>query len=94
MNPWLKDHRDDILSAARKYGARNVRVFGSMAREDNRQESDVDLLVEFEPGRSLLDLVGMANDLHDALGRSFDIVTENSLHRLIRDRVLHEAVKL
>ena len=69
MNPWLKDHRDDILSAARKYGARNVRVFGSMAREDNRQESDVDLLVEFEPGRSLLDLVGMANDLHDALGR-------------------------
>ncbi len=94
MNPWLKDHRDDILSAARKYGARNVRVFGSMAREDYRQESDVDLLVEFEPGRSLLDLVGMANDLHDALGRSFDIVTENSLHRLIRDRVLHEAVKL
>jgi predicted nucleotidyltransferase len=94
MNPWLKDHRDEILSAARKYGARNVRVFGSMLREDYRQKSDVDLLVEFEAGRSLLDLVGMRIDLHDALGRSFDIVTEKSLHRLIRDRVLREAVQL
>ena len=65
-----------------------------MARDDDQQDSDVDLLVEFEAGRSLLDLVGMRMDLHDALGRSFDIVTERSLHRLIRDRVLNEAVEL
>ena len=94
MNPWLKDHRSDILSTAKRYGASKVRVFGSMARDEDRQESDVDLLVEFEAGRSLLDLVGMRMDLHDALGRSFDIVTERSLHRLIRDRVLNEAVEL
>ena len=94
MNPWLKNHRDAILSTAGKYGARNVRVFGSMAREDYRQDSDVDLLVEFESGRSLLDLVGMTMDLHDALGPRFDVVTEGSLHRLIRDRVLQEAVPL
>ena len=90
----LKDQREDILRIARKHGARNVRLFGSVARGEARADSDVDFLVEMEAGRSLLDHVALIQDLEDQLGVKVDVVTEKALHRYIRERVLQEAVPL
>lgn len=90
----LKDKREAILQIAAKHGARNVRVFGSVARGEADEQSDIDFLVDMEPGRSLLDLGGLLMDLHDLLGRNVDVVTERGLKPRIRERVLHEAVAL
>jgi len=90
----LKSKRRRILSLAAKHGARNVRVFGSVARGEARPTSDVDFLVEFAQNRSLLDQSGLMLDLQDLLGRKVDIVTPGALHWYIRDRVLAEAVAL
>jgi len=67
-------------------------VFGSRARGDTGPTSDLDLLVEFEPGRSLFDLTGLQLDLSDLLGYTAHIVTYKSLHRLVRDRILAEEI--
>lgn len=90
----LRGKRDEILRVAAAYGARNVRVFGSVARGEAGADSDVDLLVEMEPGRSLLDRIALMQDLEDLLGRKVDVVTEPSLHWYIRDRVIRQAVPL
>jgi hypothetical protein len=90
----LRSRRTEILDVARKHGARNVRVFGSAARGDAGPDSDVDILVELEPGRSLLDHVALMLDLGDLLGCKVDVVSERALHWYIRDRVLAEAVPL
>jgi predicted nucleotidyltransferase len=87
-------HRAAILAAARRYGARNVRVFGSVARGEDDPASDVDILVDLEPGRSLLDLGGLLMDLQDLLGCPVDVVTEAGLRSRIRERVLREALPL
>jgi predicted nucleotidyltransferase len=71
-----------------------VRVFGSVARGEADERSDIDFLVEMEPGRSLLDLGGLLMDLRDLLGREVDVVTERGLRRRIKDRVLREAITL
>ena len=86
--------RAAVLRIARKFGARSVRLFGSLAREEADAASDIDLLVELEPGRSLLDLSGMQFELEALLGRHVDVVTERGLRPRIRDRVLREAVPL
>ncbi|WP_292367010.1 MULTISPECIES: nucleotidyltransferase family protein [unclassified Methanoculleus] len=88
------DKREEILAVAARHGARRVRVFGSVVRDEETPESDLDLLVEFEPGRSLLDHIALAQDLKDLLGREVDVVTEGGLHWYIRDRVCREAVPL
>jgi predicted nucleotidyltransferase len=90
----LKAQREEILRIAARHGAYNVRVFGSVARGDADRESDVDFLVELEPGRSLLDLGGLLMDLQDLLGRNVDVVTERGLRHRIRERVLAEALAL
>jgi uncharacterized protein len=87
----LKDQREDILRIAAQHGAHNVRIFGSVARGDARPDSDVDLLVELESGRSLLDLGGLLMDLQTLLGREVDVVTDKGLRDRIRTRVLQEA---
>ena len=86
--------RAAVLRIARKFGARSVRLFGSLARGEADAASDIDLLVELEPGRSLLDLGGMQFELEALLGRHVDVVTERGLRPRIRDRVLREAVPL
>jgi predicted nucleotidyltransferase len=91
---FLEANREDILRIAARHGASNVRLFGSLARGDAAADSDVDLLVTLEKGRSLFDLGALLEDLKTLLGRDVDVVTENGLRARIRDRVLKEAVPL
>jgi predicted nucleotidyltransferase len=86
--------RDEILRLAANRGARNVRVFGSVARGDSDETSDVDFLVEMEPGRTLFDLSGLLLDLEAALHSPVDVVTEKGLRPRLRERILAEAVPL
>ena len=86
--------RDQILRLAARRGARNVRVFGSVARGDSDEHSDVDFLVEMEPGRTLFDLSGLLADLEALLQSRVDVVTEKGLRPRTRERVLGEAVPL
>jgi len=87
----IKQKRDDILKIASRYGAKKIRVFGSVVRGEDRPDSDVDFLVDLEEGRSLMDLGGLLMDLQKLLGRNVDVVTEKGLHWYIKDRILHEA---
>jgi Predicted nucleotidyltransferases len=93
-DPMLTSRRTDILRIAARYGIENVRVFGSFARGKNRPDSDLDLLVDLEPGRSLLDIIAAKQDLEDLLKRSVDVVTERSLSPYFRDSVTQEVVYL
>jgi predicted nucleotidyltransferase len=86
-------HKEEILEIATKYGASNVRVFGSVGRGEADEASDVDLLVDLEQGRSLFDLGGLWYDLNELLG-SVDVATEGCLKERVRPRVLREAVTL
>lgn len=90
----LKNKRKDILRIASKYGARNVRIFGSLARGEASEDSDIDFLVDMEPGRSLFDLGGLLMDLQKLLAQKVDVVTEKGLRPRIRERVLKEALPL
>ena len=94
LSPIVRTHRDAILSLAARHGAHNVRVFGSMSRDAATADSDLDLLVEFEKGRSLYDQVGLIQDLEDLLGVPVDVVSQAALFPSIRVRVLDEAVAL
>ena len=90
----LKAKREEILAVCAKYGARNVGVFGSVARSEADEQSDIDFLVEMEPGRSLFDLGGLQQELEQLLGCRVDVVTERGLKGRVRDQVLSEAVPL
>jgi predicted nucleotidyltransferase len=90
----IKQKREEILHIAARYGGRNVRVFGSVARGEADERSDIDFLVDMEAGRSLLDLGGLLMDLQEALGCNVDVVTERGLKPRIRERVLKEAIEL
>ena len=94
LNELLQEKREDILHTAAKRGAYNVRIFGSVARGEADEKSDIDILVDLEPGRSLFDLGGLLMDLQELLGHRVDVVTERGLRERIRDRVLKEAVAL
>jgi predicted nucleotidyltransferase len=90
----LNERRDEILALADKHGAQNVRIFGSIARGDFRQESDVDILVQMQQGRTFLDLVALWQELEELLGRKVDVITEEGISPYLRDRILAEAVPL
>ncbi len=94
ISELLKEKREAILRIAAKHGARNVRVFGSAARGEADEESDLDLLVEMEPGRSLLDHAALWLELQEVLGRRVDVVSDRGIKARIRERVLREAVLL
>ena len=87
----LQSKRHEILRIAAGHGARNVRLFGSVARGEDHGSSDVDFLVDMEAGRSLLDLIGLGQDLEALLHRKIDVVTDASVHPALRDRILTEA---
>ena len=87
----VKIHREEILNLAAQHGAKNVRVFGSVARGEEGPQSDIDLLVEMEKGRSLLDLVGLWQDAQELLKVKVDVVSQAGLKPRISERVLREA---
>lgn len=90
----LRTHRRAILDLAIRHGARNVRVFGSMARGEAGPESDVDLLVDIAPGRALLDVIALEQDLKALLGRSVEVLTDGGLSPYLQQRILAEAAPL
>jgi hypothetical protein len=90
----IEERRADIARIARTHGAKRIRVFGSVARGEARPDSDLDLLVDLEAGRGLLDLVAIKQDLEDLLAREVDVVTEAAVSPYLRDAVLREAVPL
>ncbi|WP_225073898.1 nucleotidyltransferase family protein [Desulfuromonas sp. CSMB_57] len=90
----LVRNKEDILAIARRYHAANVRLFGSVARGEDQEESDIDLLVDFLPGSTLLDQVGLMQELSSKLERRVDVVSARALNKHLRQRVLNEAVPL
>ena len=90
----LKEKREEIIRIAHLRGAGNIRIFGSLARGEGDEASDIDLLVDLEPGRSLLDLGGLWWDLNLLLSRKVDVITEKSMRPRARERALKEAVPL
>jgi len=94
QNDLLKSRREEILGIAAKHGAQNVRVFGSVARGDADSQSDIDLLVEFKRGTTLLGHAALMQELEDLLGVKVDVVSERGLRDRVRERVLREAVAI
>jgi hypothetical protein len=90
----LKEKREEILAVASRHGARKVRVFGSLARGESGRDSDVDFLVELEPGGSLLDVIAIKQDLEELLQRKVDVVTEGAVSPYIRSDILSQAISL
>lgn len=94
MLEHINENRDEVLAIAERYGATNVRIFGSVARGEDDDQSDIDFLIDFAPGRSLFDLGALLMELNTLLGKQVDVTTEKGLKRRIRERVLREAVSL
>ena len=90
----LRQRRAEIISIAARHGARNVRLIGSVARSEDDSASDIDLLVDLDIGRSLLDHAALIEELTALLGRKVDVVTERGLRQAVRNRALPEAVPL
>lgn len=90
----LRERRAEIIETARARGASRIRVFGSVARGDATEHSDIDFLVDLDPGRGLFDLGGLLMDLQDLLGHPVDVVTETALRSRVAQRVLSDAVEL
>lgn len=94
INELMTEKREGILRIAAQYGAHNVRLFGSVVHGASGPDSDIDFLVEMNDDRSLLDQIGLIQDLEDYLGQKVDVVTPNSLHWYIKDKILADAVTL
>lgn len=93
MNPYklIESNRNLIIEIAKKYGAFNIRVFGSVARNTADENSDIDLLVDIEEGRSLLDLGGLWHELNEVLGYHIEVFTEKTLKPKVKMNALREA---
>jgi predicted nucleotidyltransferase len=90
----LRTHRLKILELAARYGARNVRVFGSTVRGEAGPQSDIDLLIDIEPGRTLLYVIAFEQDVEDLLGCSVEVLTDAGLSPYLQQRILAEAAVL
>jgi uncharacterized protein len=90
----LHHRKNEILAIAARHGADNVRVFGSVARGEDTDDSDIDLLVSMGEHRTLYDLIGFKQDVEQLLNRKADVLTENALHHHIKNNVLNEAKPL
>ncbi|MGV8146911.1 MAG: nucleotidyltransferase family protein [Alkaliphilus sp.] len=87
-------NKNDIVGIASKHGVVKVRLFGSVARKEDNFNSDIDFLVKFEEGRSLFDLILLKEELENLLKRKVDVVTEDSIHWMIRDQIKSEVVEI
>jgi predicted nucleotidyltransferase len=87
----LNRHRDNLLALASRHHATRIRIFGSVARGEDKPDSDIDLLVDFAPEASLLDLVGLQQDAEALLGRQVDVVTPEGVSPFLRERILADA---
>ena len=94
MDRLIENHRRQILELAKQRGARQIKLFGSMATDKATIKSDVDFLVEMQQGASAFALGGLLKDLEELLGRRVDMTTPSALHPAIRSKILHEAVEL
>ncbi|WP_395702001.1 nucleotidyltransferase family protein [Aquabacterium sp.] len=94
MHPLIESHRQQLRELAARRGIADLRVFGSMARGDAKDDSDIDLLVTLPPGTSALALGGLLMDVQELLHRPVDVVTEAALHPALRDEVLASCVVL
>lgn len=90
----LRQTREEILAISSKYHADNVRLFGSVARGDERLDSDIDFLVDFQPGSTLFDQISLIEALSNKLGRKVDVVSSRALNRHLAQKIQQEAVKL
>ena len=94
LGPFIMKRRENILKIAKAHGATNLKIFGSYARGDEKPGSDIDLLVELEPGRSLLDIIAIKQDIEDMINRKVDVVTADALSPYIREEIMQEAIAL
>ncbi|MCT7973247.1 nucleotidyltransferase family protein [Laspinema olomoucense] len=95
MKEELQQRRDEILAITQQHGAFNVRIFGSVARGEEREDSDIDFLIDYDLAKiSSWFPVGLIQDLEQLLNRKFDVVTAKSLHYFIRNKVIAEAIEL
>lgn len=94
LSDLLEQNRDEILRLTARYGATDVRVFGSVARGEAHEESDIDFLVRMESGRSIFDLAALVAELETLLGRRVDVVPDDAIYWLLRRRILSEAQPL
>lgn len=94
LRELVDKNREAILRIAKEHGASNVRIFGSLARGEARSDSDMDILVNLEEGRSLLDHAALVIELEELLNCKVDVITERGLKKKIREKVLKEAVPL
>ena len=90
MDMEIEDIKYKIIPILKRYDVKRAALFGSFVRGEQREDSDIDILVEFKDGKSLLDLAGLKIELEEALGRKVDVLTYNSLHPLLRDKILQE----
>ncbi len=90
----LRSKRTEILQIAERHGAINIRIFGSVARGEDNESSDIDFLVEMEPGRSLMDHAALLLELQDSLGHKVDVISDRGIKPRIRDIILKESVSL
>ena len=94
MNEQMQVAREKVLEILQKNGIKRAAFFGSIVRDEMTDESDIDILIEFEGRKSLLDLAGLKLDLEDALERRVDLLTYRSLHPMLKDRILAEQVPI
>ena len=92
MEEKIKKIRDILVEVLKKYGVSKAAIFGSVARGDDTEDSDIDIIVEFVDGKSLLDLVALKLELQKMLGKEIDIITYNSIHPLLKEKILSEQV--
>lgn len=90
----IRQHRAQIVALAARHGAGQLRAFGSVVRNEDRPDSDVDFLVTMQPGRDLLDLVALAQELEELLQQKTDVVSDEEISPYLRDRILQEAVAI
>ena len=90
----LQQKREEILNLAAQHGASNIRIFGSVARDEEGEDSDIDFLVDMESDRSLLDRIGLIQDLEDILARKVDLATVKGLRESFRERIMSQAIPL